>query len=263
MNVYMELPALFTALAVLAWCMRSARLPKPLEVLEKLGGDSRENLKALGKRLETLKVPISAELFIAGKKVIVVIPALLGFFLLADCQYEGFLFLFAMPMARKLPDLSLELLEKKRKEAILRNFPLMVDQVRIYANAVGYYTALKIVAGAMKGPLGSEMKVLSAEIELLGLLEAVNNFAARCDIPEVADFARIIRVEQTTGADISQILLNYSNMTRKRLTSRIKRKIKIQPILMSILPGILVIIFMMMFIVPMVTSIIQQINSIK
>ncbi|MCL4441581.1 MAG: type II secretion system F family protein [Firmicutes bacterium] len=140
---------------------------------------------------------------------------------------------------------------------------MMVDQVRIYAKAVGHYTALKIVAGPMKGPLGREMKVMSAEMELVGLLEAVNNFAARCGVPEVVDFARIIKVEQATGAEISQILLNYSSMARQRMTSNIKRKIKVQPILMSILPGILVIIFMMMFIVPMVTSIIQQINSIK
>lgn len=263
MNIYMELPALLTALAVMAWCVRRVRLPKALEVLEKIAGGDKEELKLLEKRLEALKVPVPARLFAAGKKLIVIIPLLLGVFLLSDRQLEGLFFIFAAPMAGKLPELFLESLEKKRKEEMQRSFPMMVDQVRIYAKAVGYYTALKIVAGSVKGPLGREMKVLSAEMELVGLLEGVDNFAARCGIPEVADFARIIKVEQTTGADISQILLNYSNMARQRMTSNIKRKIKIQPILMSILPGILVIIFMMMFIVPMVTSIIQQINSIK
>jgi len=264
-NAYMELPAVLAAMAVFAWCLRRVKLPRPLEVIERLGSYriSKEDLKVLGKRLETLKLPVSAEQFTAGKIVLTALPAMMGIFLLADRQIEGSFFLFAAPMAGKIPDLFIETLEKKRKEEIQRSFPLMVDQVRIYSKAVGVYHALKIVSQATRGALGREMAVLSAEMELVGTKEALDNFAARCGVPEISEFAGIILVEQRTGADIREILLNYSKMARQKMTSKIKRKIKIQPILMSFFPGVLLIIFMLMFIIPMVTSITDQLNLIE
>jgi len=211
-NAYMELPAVLVAMAVFAWFLRRVKLPRPLEAIEKLGSYriSKENLRAMGKRLEALKLPVSAEQFSAGKIVLTMLPAMMGVFLLMDRQMEGFFFLFAAPMARKLPELFVNTLEKKRKEEIQRSFPLMVDQVRIYAKAVGVYHALKIVAQATRGVLGREMAMLSAEIELVGTQEALNNFADRCGVPEIEDFARIILMEQRTGADIRETLLNLS-----------------------------------------------------
>lgn len=265
MTIYAGLPALLVAAAVFAWCIRKVRLPKLIDILEKVGrlGSSKDDLKTLDIRLEALRIPASAELFSAGRIVITVMPALMGLLLLFDRQVEGLFFLFAAPMVRKLPDLFLDLREKKRKEELLKDFPLMLDQVKIYARAAGYYHALKIVSRSLKGALGRELAVLSAEMELVGLIEAINNFAARCGMPEISDFARIIAVEQATGADVSRILENYSNMARQRQVSKIKRSIKIQPIIMSILPGALLVIFMLMFIIPMVTIIIDQLNAIK
>ena len=259
------LSALLVAWAVFAWCVRKVRLPEPLKAVEKLGsfGTAGEEMKALGKRLKALKIPVTPELFLAGRMIITILPAILGLFLILDRQMEGAFFLLATPMARKLPDLFLNFMEKKRKEELLRDFPLLVDQVKVYARAAGYYHALKIVFRSFRGALGGELAILSAEMELVGLIEAVNNFAAKCGIPEIRDFARIMAVAETTGADISSILVNYSATARQRQVSRIKRKIKIQPVLMSILPGVLLLIFILMFIIPMVTGIIQQINTIK
>jgi len=259
------LSALLMAGAVFAWCVRKVRLPEPLKAVEKLGSmaTSGDELKDLGKRLQALKIPVTPGLFSAGRMVVTILPAIFGLFLIFERQIEGVFFLLATPMVRKLPDLFLNFMDKKRREELLRDFPLMVDQVKIYARAAGYYHALKIVSRSFKGALGRELAILSAEMELVGLIEAVNNFAARCGIPEIRDFARIMAVAETTGANISSILVNYSTMARQRKVSRIKRKIKIQPVLMSILPGVLLIIFILMFILPMVTSIIQQINNIK
>ena len=265
MSAYLELPAVLAAMAVFAWCLRRVKLPVPLQTIEKIGSyrTSKEKLKALNKRLEALRLPFSAEQFSAGKVVLTVLSAITGVLLLWNRQMEGFFFLFTSPMAGRLPELILTTLEKKRKEEIQRDFPLMVDQVRIYAKAAGYYHALKIVAQATRGVLGREMAVLSAEMELVGVMEALNNFADRCGVPEISDFARIILVEQRTGADIREILLKYSRIARQKMTSNIKRKIKLQPIIMSFLPGVLLILFMLMFIVPMVTGITDQLNQIK
>lgn len=268
MIAYAGLPALLVGLAVFAWAIRYVKLPKPLEALEALeaiGGykAKKEDLKSLDKRLESLKIPLTAELFSAIKMLITILPFILGIFLVLDRRFLGLILIFSIPLIRKLPEMYLQFREKKRKEELLRDFPLMIDQVKIYAKAAGYYHALKIVSKSFKGSLGRELAILSAEMELMGLVESLNNFAARCGVTEISDFTRIMAVEETTGADISNILVNYSKMARQKQVSKIKRKIKIQPILMSILPAVLLLIFIMMFIIPLVTNIIQQINSIN
>ncbi|MCL5058571.1 MAG: type II secretion system F family protein [Actinobacteria bacterium] len=260
-----EYPAVLTGAAALAWCLRRVKLPGALQVLEMAGryGAPGEELKSLGKRLEALRIPLSAELATAGKRSGMLLIFFAGAVLLAGGQKGGALFLLALPMAAKAPEIALSFLEKRRKEAIQAAFPLVVEQVKVYAGAVGYYDAIKVVARSWHGVLGRELALLSAEMELVGLIEAVDNFARRCNVAEMKDFARIISVEQTTGADISEILSNYSKVSRQRKASKIKRWIKIQPVLMSLLPGVLIVIFIMMFIIPMVGTIINQLNAIK
>ena len=262
---YAGLPAILVTLAVFAWLIQRVKLPKPLEALESLGGykAKKEDLKALDKRLESLKIPLTAELFSALQILLTFLPFILGLFFVLDGHPLGLVLIFSIPLLRKLPELFLQFKEKKRKEELLRDFPLLIDQVKIYARAAGYYHALKIASKSFKGALGRELAVLSAEMELMGLVSALNNFAARCGVTEISDFTRIMAVEETTGADISSILVNYSKTARQKQVSKIKRKIKIQPILMSILPGVLLIIFILMFIIPLVTNIIQQINNIN
>ncbi|HBV97391.1 MAG: hypothetical protein JL50_08530 [Peptococcaceae bacterium BICA1-7] len=258
-------PPVLVGIAVMAWCLRRVKLPGALQVYEWVGryGASAEDLKSLRKRLEALRIPFSAELVTAGKRSAMLLIFFAGAVLLTGGQKGGALFLLALPMAAKAPEMFLSFLEKRRKEAIQAAFPLMVEQVKIYARAVGYYDAFKVVARSWKGVLGRELALLSAEMELVGLIEAVDNFARRCNVAEMKDFARIIAVEQSTGADISEILTNYSKVSRQRKASKIKRWIKIQPVLMSLLPGVLIVIFIMMFIIPMVGSIINQLNTIK
>lgn len=259
-----EYPAVLTGAAALAWCIRKVKFPKAIEIAEKTGryGTSTEDLKSLGKRLEALRIPVSAELFAAGKKAVLLLFLFAGVSL-AGGHRGGVLFLLALPMTAKAPEMFLSFLEKRRKEAIQAAFPLVVEQVKVYAGAVGYYDAFKVVARSYKGVLGRELALLSAEMELVGLIAAVDNFARRCNVDEMKDFARIIAVEQSTGADISEILTNYSKVSRQRKASKIKRWIKIQPVLMSLLPGVLIVIFIMMFIIPMVGTIINQLNAIK
>ncbi|MCL6478984.1 MAG: type II secretion system F family protein [Peptococcaceae bacterium] len=258
-------PALLTGAAVLAWCMRRVRLPKALEIIEWVGryGTSKDELRALGKRLEARRVPVPAAMYLAGKRVLVIMCVLMGISLLAGGKSSGVPVLLSSLMVGKVPDLLLDLKEKKRKEEIKGAVPLMTEQIRVFGKAVGYYDALKVVAMSWKGVLGHELALLSAEMELVGVVEAMDNFAARCNVDEIRDIARIITVNQHTGADIDEILSNYSRMYRQRKASKIKRWIKIQPVLMSLLPGTLLVIFVMMFIVPMVGSIINQLNSLK
>jgi pilus assembly protein TadC len=246
--------------------LRHSKLPKALEVIERMGryGTSKDELKTVGKRLEAQRVPVSAGMYLAGKRALVIIFALMGISLLVGGRKDlGLLMLLSSLMVGKVPDLLLDLKEKKRKEEIKGAVPLMTEQIRVFGKAVGYYDALKVVAMSWKGLLGHELALLSAEMELVGVIEAVDNFAGRCNVDEIRDIARIITLNQHTGADIDEILSNYSKMSRQRKASKIKRWIKIQPVLMSLLPGTLLIIFVMMFVVPMVGSIVNQLNTVK
>lgn len=265
MITVIEYPALLMGISVLAWCLRSVKFPKALAVMEKLGryGTSKDELKSIGKRLEGQRVPVSAEAYAAGKKALVILFAVAGISLLAGGKNFGFLLFLSAPMAGKAPDLALDLKERKRKEEIRGAAPVLAEQIRVFGKAVGYYDALKVVAMSWQGVLGRELKLLSAEMEMDGAIEAINNFARRCNVDEIWDIARILTVEQGTGADIDEILSDYSRTSRKRKASKIKRLIKIQPVLMSLLPGALIVIFVMMFVVPMVGSIINQLNAIK
>lgn len=257
-------PAMLTALAVFAWCIRKLSFPTWIETAQKIGVwvTGKKNLAALNKRLEVLQIPITAELFIAIRTLVTFLPILIGFVLIL-CGHTGAVILFpAALLIKRVVSLFLTLLEKRRKEALLRDFPLLLEQLKIFAKTVGYYHAFKIAAKSIKGVLGKELALLSAEMEMLGLIKAINNFADRSCIPEFKDFARIIVVEESTGADISKTLLNYATMIRQKQLSRIKRKIKLQPIIMSILPGFLIVLLMIMFIVPLITNIVQQLSSI-
>lgn len=264
MTNIIAVPALLSALAVLSWCLTKVKLPTWLEAVQRFANWSagKDELSVLSNRLEALRVPISAELFVAFRATLTYLPIFLGFVLIIGGNTRGLILMVAALFMRRATPLILSLLEKRRKEALLRDFPIMLDQIKIYAKAAGYYQALKIVAKSLKGELGRELALLSAEMELLGTIKAINNFADRSGIPEFKDFARIMTVERTTGADISDTLLNYSNMVRQKQVSHIKRKIKLQPILMSFLPGVLIILLMMMFIVPLVANIVEQINAI-
>jgi len=264
-NIDLQLPAVLTFFAVFAWCVRRARLPDMLKIVNKLSmyRTTKDDLKTLDKRLEALQIPVNAEIFAAARTILTFLPAVTGLLMIINGSSMGFVLMCSIFFVFKLPESFLAFREKQRKEEILKDFPLMIDQIRIYAEAAGYYQALKIVSGSMvRGTLGRELAVLSAELELSGFSDALDNFARRCGINEISDFTRIILVENNTGAEISRVLENYSLTARQNRVSKIKRKIKLQPVIMSVLPALLMIIFILMFIIPMVGSIIRQLNAI-
>lgn len=265
MNInLLVLPAALTFLAALAWCLTRIEVPKPLEIFTWLGRKSAspEEIRRLNKRLEALKIPVSAEIFTAARTLLVLLLAVVGLITFFDRPLHGAGFLLITPLAWRMPVLLLDLREKKRREGLEKQFPFMLNQVRIYAKAADLNQALKIVPYALQGELGREMRKLSAELEMCPLPEALENFAHRCGFKEAEDFAHVILQGIRSGRNMDRILSNYSKMIHQRRVNKIKQWIKIQPIIMSLLPGAMLIIFILTWIIPLYSNIVLRLKNL-
>ena len=258
--------ALLVSSAVFAWVAFRTDFPKPLGMLAALSriGSSRESLKALDKRLRALNIPVSGEVFAAGRLVATIVLLVLGVVFLRADFLKGVLFLILAVLDWRIPHLSLRLLEKRRKEELRGSFVFMVGQVRIFNKAADMYQALKIVPYAIQGRMGKELRLLSADLEMSPAAEALDDFAKRCGLKEAEEFARVVLLSIRMGADfnVEKVLSSYARVQQKRRIAEIKRWIKIQPIVMTVLPAALLLIFMLMFLAPMYTDIIEKIRGI-
>jgi len=222
---------------------------------------SREKLRALGVRLEALNIKISPELFTALRFSAAIVLSVSGAVVMGNAPFPGLALLVLALVAYKLPESHLDKLEKNRREEINREFPIMVDMVRIYAQASDLYQALKIVPHALKGELARQMQVLSAELEIAPLAEALENFAHRCGLRQVQDFVGVVLQGIRSGMDVDEILQRYSSMAYERRVTEIKRKIKTQPLILSVLPGMLMFSLILLWVLPMYTNIIQKLKA--
>ncbi|RKO65718.1 type II secretion system F family protein [Desulfofundulus salinus] len=251
-------------LALLAWLLRRFEdFPGPLEVLKGFGSlaASPQKLKELGVRLETLNIKVSPELFTAFRLAGALVLTAAGGVAIWKSPFAGVALLFLAFLAYKFPEWQLARLEKARKEEIGREFPLMVDMVRIYARAADLYQALKIVPYALKGELAKQMHILSAELEIAPMAEALENFAHRCGLRQVQDFVGVVLQGIRSGMDVDEILQRYSSMAYERRVTEIKRKIKAQPLILSVLPGLLMFSLIILWVLPMYSNIIQKLKA--
>ena len=114
----MVIPAVLVVLAVISWCLMFIKLPTFMESLGWLGkkGAKNEDLLKLGKRLEALSIPITAEVFTACRMVITILPVLIGSIIFFTKPITGFFLLATAPLLWRIPNHLLVWWENKRKE---------------------------------------------------------------------------------------------------------------------------------------------------
>lgn len=241
-------------------------MPRPLELFLRLSrlGNSPDDLKALDQRLRALNIPVPADVFVASKAAISYVLVIAGGVTFQWYPIGGVQLMILGVLMWKMPYRLLDLLEKRRREELKNDFTFMVSQVRIYARAADLYQALKIVPYALKGRMGKELRLLSADMEMSPMAEALDSFAKRCGFKEVEYFTQILSLGITlgAGADVDKVLSSYARVLHQRRVGEIKRWIKLQPILMTILPALLLWLFMLMFIMPMYTDITNSLRGI-
>lgn len=173
----------------------------------------------------------------------------------------GFLFLIAGIAAWKYLDFWFDQKEKQRQEDIEREFPLMVTLVRVYARASDLYQALMIVRDALQGEMRRQVEILAQELQVHSLQEALENFAARCRYPLLSNFVTVVLFGIKTGADVDEILASFARRAYEARVNTIKRKIKAQPIIISVLPAVLALSLLLLFVFPMYANIIAKLRA--
>jgi Flp pilus assembly protein TadB len=161
----------------------------------------------------------------------------------------------------KSPGFILGKLEKRRREELSREFPRMVDNVRIFAKASDIYTALKTVHQSLRGRLAEEMRILSVDMEMNDLEKALANFSMRCGLRQAYDFSSVVLQAAWSGMEVDGILSNYSKTAYEKRLGEIRRRIKARPLLMTVIPAILLLSIMLLWLMPIYNSIINQLRS--
>ncbi len=163
-------------------------------------------------------------------------------------------------VAWKLPDQWLQDQEKKCLSELQREFPTMVTLVRVYSQAGDLYQALNIAREALSGELRKQMDMLAAETELYPLSRALDNLAKRCNYPPLTNFVSVVMLGIETGADVTEVLDNFATEAYSQRINEAKRKIKSQPVILSVVPALLAMGMLLLLVLPLYSDIIHKLR---
>lgn len=259
-----EALALLLGATALAWLLQRTRdIPRPLLVLERIAGKSfkPDKIREMDKRLEALKIPVPAMSIATVQTGVVIVLLLLTLLAMFKSPPEALPLLIMAAAAHKSSGYILGKLEKRRREELSREFPRMVDNVRIFTKASDIYTALKTVHYSLRGRLAEEMRILSVDMEMNDLEKALANFSMRCGLRQAFDFSSVVLQAAWSGMEVDSILSNYSKTAYEKRLGEIRRRIKARPLLMTIIPAILLLSIMLLWLMPIYNSIINQLRS--
>jgi len=182
-------------------------------------------------------------------------------FFLAGSKFIGFVCALVTLIAWVYPDKWIEDLEKKREEEINREFPVMVTLIKVYSHASDLYQALNIVRGALKGELRRQLDILASELTVFPLKDVLERFAYRCKSPIINNFVSVILFGIQTGSNVDEILDTFAKRSYEVRVNEIKRKIKAQPIILSVLPAVMMFALVLLFVFPMYANIIDKLRT--
>lgn len=159
-----------------------------------------------------------------------------------------------------LPEKYLEAKEKQRLQSLRREFPLMVTLLKVFARASDLYQAMRVVRGAVGGELKRQLDILAAELEVFPLPEALDNLARRAGYAPLANLVGVVMMAIQTGADVEEVLDTFARHAYEERVNDIRRKIKVQPILMAVIPAVMSLTLLLLFVFPMYASIIDRLR---
>lgn len=170
------------------------------------------------------------------------------------------LFLGAGALLYIFPEKYLERKEKQRLQSLRREFPLMVTLLKVFARASDLYQAMRVVRGAVRGELKRQLDILAAELEVFPLPEALDNLAKRAGYGPLASLIGVVMMAIQTGANVEEVLDTFARHAYEERVNDIRRKIKVQPILMAVIPAVMSLSLLLLFVFPMYASIIDRLR---
>ncbi len=210
---------------------------------------------------ETLGLEINVELILGARLIAAIFFLLIGIAALISANTASFFFIILAIAVYYYPIKWLNNKEAERINDIKREFPLMVSLLRVYSKAGGLYQSLKIVPYALNGELRRQLDILNIELEVYPFKEALDRLAERSKFPPLTNLVSVITLGMNTGADVDDILDGFAKAAYDVRVNEVKRKIKAQPIIMTVVPGVLMFTMLLLFIYPMFSNIIDGLNS--
>lgn len=125
-----------------------------------------------------------------------------------------------------LPRWGLGYLQKRRIRKFIQEFPSAIDViVRGVKAGLPLGDCFRIVANETAEPVkGAFVKIIESQAIGMSMPEAVDRFALRVPVSEVAFFSIVINLQQKAGGNLSETLANLSAVLRDR--KKMKEKIK-------------------------------------
>jgi len=211
---------------------------------------------------KSMGIELNAEFILGLRMVAVVLVVLLGIVIGSTLNwFTAFSFTAAAAGIYYSPVAWLNSREKERIKDLSKEFPLMVSLLRVYSRAGGLYKALKIVKNAVQGELRRQLDILVVELEIYPLQEALDRLSERCKYPPLTNLVSVLLMGINNGNDIDEILDKFAKGAYRVRVDEIKRKIKAQPIIQTLMPAILMFALLLIIVYPMFSNIITSLNK--
>jgi tight adherence protein C len=193
--------------------------------------------------------------FVAARFICAVVVAGIAIFaLLALQQITPMYLLFAVlctGFGFSLPSFTLDDAIKKRKAAIGRRIPDLLDMVSTTVEAgVALNAALATATGSMKGPLADEIEMVLSDIRLgRNRADAFNAMAQRAHQIDLSSFVMAIVQTERLGGNIGHVLDELAEEARSRRLQRAEEIAAALPVKMVVpmaflmLPALFVMVF--------------------
>jgi tight adherence protein C len=177
---------------------------------------------------------------------------------------QGFaLVLCALFLGAALPVVWLDSLIAKRRKAILRQLPEVLDLLCVSVQAgLSFDGALTRVTDRMRGPLIDEFSKMLQDSRM-GMTRrlALTSMADRCQVPEVHLFTAAIVQSDRLGVSISRTLVIQAENMRERRRQSVKEQALKAPV--KLLFPLAVFIFPALFVVILLPTIFSILNNLK
>ena len=160
----------------------------------------------------------------------------------------------------KLTDNYLSTLQKRRQEEIVREFPLFVNMIRVFSKASDLYIAINTARQLLQGELRRQLDIMMQEIQIYPIKDALRRTADRCNYTPMNSLVSVLISGIETGSDIDEILGTFATRVYETRVNEAKRKVKSQPVFMSILPVLLGLFLLIVFIYPLFSDIIKKLS---
>ncbi len=215
----------------------------------------RQYLDRISRRLRMAGNPggLTVDLYMAIR--VVLFLAASGFFFLVSLLFGTSLLwavllaLFAGVIAYVVPEVWLNRRISKRKDAIRRALPDMLDMLMISVEAgLGFSAAVAKYVQNSQGPLADEFGIALSEMQA-GLTRrvALRNLAERCDVPELNAFVMAMVQADVFGVAVSNVLRTQSRemrVKRRQHAEEVAQKAPAKmvfPLVLCILPATLIV----------------------